>query len=90
MDPKQLDEYWLNMVLGMIGEIIDKGDEITGARVVDKSKRDIIYRMELWFRKKDLTIANELKEKMQEALSADSGGSGGMRSVPQFNFRAHS
>jgi hypothetical protein len=56
MDPKQLDEYWLNLVLGMIGETIDKGDEITGARVVDKSKRDVIYRMELWFRKKDMTV----------------------------------
>ena len=58
MDPKQLDEYWLNLVLGMIGETIDKGDEITGARVVDKSKRDVIYRMELWFRKKDMTVGH--------------------------------
>jgi hypothetical protein len=88
MEPAQLDEYWLNLVLGMIGETIDKGNEITGCRVVDKSKQQIIYRMELWFRRSDMTIANELKEKMQECL-ADSGG-GAMRSVPQFNFRGHS
>ena len=87
MDPKQLDEYWLNLVLGMIGETIDKGNEITGARIVDKSKQQIIYRMELWFRRKDMTVANELKERMQECL-ADGGGA--MRSVPQFNFRDHS
>jgi hypothetical protein len=88
MDPTQLDEYWLNLVLGMIGETIDKGNEITGARIVDKSKQQIIYRMELWFRRKDMTIANELKDKMQECL-ADTGG-GATRSVPQFNFRDHS
>lgn len=87
MDPKQLDEFWLNLVLGCIGEVIDCGDEITGCRVVDKSKRDVIYRVELWFRHKDMGIANELKEKMNECLVE---GQSGMRSVPTFSFRAHS
>ena len=27
---QQLDEFWLNLTLGMIGEIIDPADEITG------------------------------------------------------------
>jgi len=49
-----LDDVWMKLVLGMIGETLDKGDEITGARVVDKSARGkAMYRLELWFRTKD-------------------------------------
>jgi len=49
-----LDEIWQKLVLCMIGETLDKGDEITGARVVDKSVRGKpMYRLELWFRTKD-------------------------------------
>jgi len=58
----QLDEYWLNLVLGMIGETIDGGDEICGARVCDKSLGTrCLYRLELWFRKNDETLAKELQ-----------------------------
>eukprot|EP00953_Heterococcus_sp_UTEX-ZZ885_P025854 14024-Heterococcus_DN1.PRE.2 len=40
-----LDTYWENLVLGLIGETIDWGDEICGARVVDKSRgKDTYYR----------------------------------------------
>ena len=47
----QLDEFWLHIVLGMIGETLDAGDEICGARVVDKSVNGrTMYRLELWFR----------------------------------------
>jgi hypothetical protein len=87
MDPAALDELWLHLVLGMIGETIDAGDEITGVRVVDKSKRDIIYRIELWFRNgsKDAAPAyHELRDRMQACLEAGSG-----RGVPQFQFRPH-
>eukprot|EP00962_Isochrysis_galbana_P039190 scaffold14022_cov108-Isochrysis_galbana.AAC.15 len=45
----------------MIGETIDGADEICGARVVDKSVGNrCTYRLELWFRKNDEKIANEL------------------------------
>lgn len=37
--PEQLDIYWENLVLALIGETIDEGDEICGCRVVDKSPR---------------------------------------------------
>lgn len=48
-------------MLGMIGETIDGADEICGARVVDKSVGNrCTYRLELWFRKNDEKIANEL------------------------------
>ena len=37
----------------MIGETLDDADNITGARVVDKSntyKKQIVHRIEIWFR----------------------------------------
>ena len=41
--PEQLDIYWENLVLALIGETIDEGDEICGCRVVDKSPRKGVY-----------------------------------------------
>ena len=38
-----LDTYWENLVLGLIGEVIDENDEICGCRVVDKSKKGSFY-----------------------------------------------
>lgn len=81
MEPGKLDEFWLHMVLGMIGETMDPGDEITGARVVDKSNgKRVLYRLELWFRKKDMGTADKLKDKLIACL-----GNGG----PSFQYRAH-
>lgn len=51
-----LDEWWENLVLGLVGETIDIGDYVTGARVVDKSNGKgsaLVYRIELWLRTKD-------------------------------------
>ena len=51
MKPSELDGHWESVLLGLIGETIDAGDEVCGARIVDKSKGDRpIYRLELWFR----------------------------------------
>ena len=50
----QLDDFWANLTMGMVGETIDPRDEICGARVVDKSSGSRpIYRLELWFRRKE-------------------------------------
>ena len=37
--PDQLDVYWENLVLALIGETIDDGDDVCGCRVVDKSNK---------------------------------------------------
>lgn len=79
----QLDEFWLNLALGMIGETIDPADEICGARLVDKcSGGRCMYRLELWFRKKDQTIADDLLGRMQTALGKSS-------STCKWEFRPH-
>ena len=63
------DDFWQNLVLGMIGETIDTADEICGARVVDKSTGSRqMYRLELWFKRKDQAVADELLQRMCTAL----------------------
>ena len=53
----------------MIGETIDPADEICGARVVDKSTGSRqMYRLELWFKRKDQAVADELLQRMCTAL----------------------
>lgn len=66
---QQLDELWRDLALGMIGETIDPLDDICGARVVDKSSGTRqVYRLELWFKRKDQSVADELKKRMNEHL----------------------
>jgi hypothetical protein len=60
------------------GSLSDKGvsrsdvtkiDDICGARVVDKSVGTRqLFRLELWFKRKDLSVADELKKRMNEHL----------------------
>lgn len=57
----------------MIGETIDPADEICGARVVDKSTGNRqMYRLELWIKRKDQGVADELLARMQTALGPTS------------------
>ena len=71
--PVPQDDFWTSIVLGMIGETIDPADEICGARVVDKSTGSRqMYRLELWFKGKDETKANELLARMSTALGPTS------------------
>ena len=54
----QTDEYWNNIVLGLIGETLEPSDFVTGIRLVDKVKLPIKpgsravghIRLEVWFR----------------------------------------
>jgi hypothetical protein len=69
MPLQQLDELWRDLALGMIGETIDPLDDICGARVVDKSVGTRqLFRLELWFKRNDLSVADELKKRMNEHL----------------------
>jgi len=79
----QLDGFWQDLVLGMIGETIDPADDICGARVVDKSTNGRqMYRLELWMKKKDDGTAKELLERMNGALGKGS-------SACKWEFRPH-
>ena len=77
------DEFWQNLVLGMIGETIDPADEICGARVVDKSTGTRqMYRLELWFKRKDQSMADDLLGRMNNVL-------GPQTKTCKWEFRPH-
>ena len=67
----ELDTLWENLVMGLVGEQIDDGDEICGARVVDKSRgRQSIFRLEMWYRDSSKEDVNRsLRDKMVECLN---------------------
>merc|ERR1712100_167740 len=46
-----IDEYWNNIVLGMVGGTIEPAEMITGIRLVDKLNqgRSPTIRLEIWF-----------------------------------------
>jgi hypothetical protein len=45
-----VDDLWNKLVYGCVGETIDRGDEITGVRVVDQRRQNRGIVLELWFR----------------------------------------
>ena len=82
-----IDEWWQNLVLGLIGEMIDEDDQVCGARVADKSGGKGAYplfRVELWLRTTDEEKAAKLKENMVKAL----GGKGSVN-ADAFGWKNH-
>ena len=73
----QTDEYWNNIVLGLIGGTLDPEDFVTGVRLVDKVKppprqgaRPVGHiRVEIWFRDAhDAAKINALKESLESHM----------------------
>jgi translation initiation factor 4E len=75
----QIDEYWNNLVLGMVGGTLEPSDMITGLRLVDKlggQKTVNAIRIELWFAKyNDQNAVNLLKKNMEKCLGTRVDGS---------------
>lgn len=80
----QTDEYWNNIVLGMIGGTLDSDDFITGVRLVDKIKpapkqggKPVGHiRVEVWFRDiSDTTKVNALRESLETHMRCRIDGS---------------
>jgi hypothetical protein len=63
-----LDGYWENLLLGMVGETMDNGDEICGLRVVDKSKSRRDFRIELWLRHQDRVVGNVIRGHAEQIM----------------------
>jgi len=63
-----VDEYWNNIVLGMIGGTIEPADMITGVRLVDKlnQPRNASVRIEVWFSNFDDTEKVDLLQRNLE------------------------
>jgi len=86
----QIDEYWNNTVLGMIGGTIEPADIITVIRLVDKmtgSKVANGIRIELWFAKYNESNVNSLKRSMEKCMGQRLDGS--MGTVPKPDMKPH-
>ena len=76
----QLDEYWNNLVLGLIGGTVDTKGIVTGIRLVDKlnSKGGGNIRLEVWFRNYlDVEGRAELQTSIENAMSTKLDGTRG-------------
>jgi translation initiation factor 4E len=74
-----IDEYWNNIVLGMIGGSIEHADMITGIRLLDKlasNKRAI--RIEVWFTNfQDTEKVDKLQQSLEKCMITHLDGTQG-------------
>mmetsp|Transcript_38822 Transcript_38822/g.124457 ORF Transcript_38822/g.124457 Transcript_38822/m.124457 type:complete len:211 (+) Transcript_38822:42-674(+) len=85
-----VDHFWFNLVLGLVGETIDHGDYVAGARVVDKSNgkgAHSVYRVELWLKTKDEAVKEQLKAKLIDVMT--DGRNPGRGFSDQFQWKLH-
>eukprot|EP00413_Alexandrium_margalefii_P009015 CAMPEP_0204526062 /NCGR_PEP_ID=MMETSP0661-20131031/8234_1 /ASSEMBLY_ACC=CAM_ASM_000606 /TAXON_ID=109239 /ORGANISM="Alexandrium margalefi, Strain AMGDE01CS-322" /LENGTH=231 /DNA_ID=CAMNT_0051531889 /DNA_START=73 /DNA_END=771 /DNA_ORIENTATION=+ len=79
----QIDEYWNNLVLAMVGETMESSHIITGLRLVDKlsggnRKVTDVIRLELWYHSKaSAPEINALRKAMERTLMTRIDGSQG-------------
>lgn len=75
LQPDSLNQVWDNLILGLIGEEIDPVNEITGARIVHRSRKgqDFI-RLELWLRSRDRDLADQIRGRLLTTLETGKHG----------------
>lgn len=73
-----IDEYWNNIVLGMIGGTIQPADLITGVRLVDKltANKYAHIRIEVWFASyEDTEKVEALQKSLEQCMGTKLDGS---------------
>lgn len=89
----QIDEYWNNLVLGVVGATIEPIDMITGLRLVDKlvGGRSIggSLRMEVWFGQLKDTRAVRALQRNVERCIATKTLEGRIGVVPKAEMKNH-
>jgi translation initiation factor 4E len=87
----QVDEYWNNLVLGMIGATIEPANMITGVRLVDKlsgPRAANVIRLEVWFTNNDDSAAvATLRKNVEKCMATRLDGSQG--TPPKCETKAH-
>jgi len=87
----QVDEYWNNLVLGMIGATIEPANMITGIRLVDKlsgPRAANVIRLEVWFTSmEDNAQVQTLKKNIEKCMATRLDGTVG--SAPKCETKAH-
>merc|ERR1712039_145142 len=87
----QIDEYWNNLVLGLVGSTIEPAQMITGVRLVDKlsgPRAAGVVRVEVWFSNYDDTQAvSALKKNVEKCMATRLDGSLGH--LPKGETKSH-
>lgn len=89
----QIDEYWNNLVLGVIGATIEPCDLITGVRLVDKlagSRGAGALRLEVWFSALHDQQAVQILQRNVERCLATKTLEGKTSIPPKLEFKSHS
>eukprot|EP00913_Durusdinium_trenchii_P018502 g17384.t1 len=77
----QVDEYWNNLVLGVIGATIEPANMITGIRLVDKlsgPRAAGVIRLEVWFTNyEDSSAVQALKKSVEKCMATRLDGTVG-------------
>eukprot|EP00930_Biecheleria_cincta_P004458 TRINITY_DN105370_c0_g1_i1.p1 TRINITY_DN105370_c0_g1~~TRINITY_DN105370_c0_g1_i1.p1 ORF type:complete len:235 (-),score=53.64 TRINITY_DN105370_c0_g1_i1:34-738(-) len=93
LGPGLIDELWNNVVLGMVGDLIEPADMITGARLVDKLnvvKGKPVIRIELWFKDfDDEDNRFKLRGNFEKMLRTKLDGSEGVPSWGYTQLKQH-
>lgn len=72
-----IDEYWNNIVLGMIGGTIEPAEMVTGVRLVDKlnQTRSAAVRVEVWFSNvEDTEKVDQLQKSLEKCMGTKLDG----------------
>ena len=92
MNLEIVDVYWENLVLALIGEVMDDADDICGGRIVDKSKRGsnrTMVKIELWLRTSNPEIGERVRVRLMDALTDNEFSKAPNKGMPEFSFKAH-
>lgn len=88
----QIDEYWNNLVLGLIGATIEPANMLMGVRLVDKlsgPRAANAIRLEVWFTNyEDAQAVNLLRRNVERCMATHLDGSQGP--VPRGETKSHS
>jgi translation initiation factor 4E len=83
-----LDVLWENLILALVGEVIEDSDEVCGVRVVDQMKKaKVSYKLELWLKTQDDAVCNKIRTKLIDVLMEGEAAKPGSRiRVPEFDL----
>mmetsp|Transcript_71973 Transcript_71973/g.83631 ORF Transcript_71973/g.83631 Transcript_71973/m.83631 type:complete len:209 (+) Transcript_71973:45-671(+) len=73
-NPENIDEYWQELLLQVVGETFKLSDQINGIRLIDKSRGDLAIRLEIWVKydkDNDTKLALEFEGALADFLKAN-------------------
>ena len=85
-----LDIYWENLVLGVIGEIIEDSETICGCRVVDSTRKNAPHKIELWLNTTEPDVVNRVKAKLYDIIVEEDIQKSNGKPKIDFNVNRHS